>query len=29
LVGHCGGLKRPPVMDIRDAWTYVLKMVRR
>jgi hypothetical protein len=29
LVGHCGGLKRPPVMDIRDSWTYVLKMVRR
>ena len=29
LVARRGGLKRPPVMDIWDTWTYVLKMVRR
>jgi hypothetical protein len=24
-----GALKKPPVMDIPDAWTYVLKTVRQ
>ena len=29
LVAHGGSRMKPPVMDIWDAWTYVLKMVRQ
>jgi hypothetical protein len=29
LVSRGGGMKKPPAMDIWDAWTYVFKTVRR
>jgi hypothetical protein len=29
LVARGGAMKKPPAMDIWDAWTYVLKTVRR